>query len=123
MSSVAITDNLAIRGAMKVAGINMPTNQRMIWEWIRDHPGQSCGSIQEGVKLKEGSVSAQLSQMIDRKMIDGKLAHSMRAKREIYHYTVVGKEYQTRPMSPGEKSRKIRNNEARGIKTDRKSVV
>ena len=100
----AITDNVAMREAMRVAGINIPTNQRLVWDWLKEHPGQPCKAIQAGLKINGNSVSAQLGLMVERGMLTAKVERAMPLNRDIFHYSVVGKEFRLMPISAAQKN-------------------
>ena len=90
-------DNVAMRDAMRDAGIKIPTNQRLVWDWLKERPGQPCKAIQAGIKINGNSISAQLSQMVSRGMLSAKLEKSMPLNRNVFHYSTVGKEFKVMP--------------------------
>ena len=110
-----VTDTVAMREAMRDAGINMPTNQRLVWNWIKEHPGQPCRAVQAGVKINAQSVSAQLSQMVERGMLSAVLERSMPLNRNIFHYSVVGKEFKLMPSTSRERGIKKLNRTSKNV--------
>lgn len=57
--------------AMKRAGAALPLNNR-VWTWLKDHPGKTSKDIAKALNVAQNSVSAVLTDMVARKMIEVK---------------------------------------------------
>ena len=92
--------------AIKEAGISIPANKR-IWMWLKDQGPHTAMEAGKALGLSEASSSANLSGLLQRRMVEGVKKYQEHSKRGVTYYAAIGREFQLLPL-PKPKSVKER---------------